>query len=264
MSQKCHSLLLRADAQAASDKRSTSTNSKNPSQDFIVDARKLTAEFIGTAFLLAAVVGSGIMADKLAGGSVGLALLCNTIPTGAILYVLITMLGPISGAHFNPAVTFGFWLKGDHATADVAPYFVAQIAGGIVGVLAAHVMFDEALFQLSTTDRTGVSQWAAEWVATFGLMLTILLTLRANPAAIPAAVGLYITSAYWFTSSTSFANPAVTIARSFSDTFAGINPMHMPVFIVVQLIGAVCAVAIAGFLLGRDENSAKTATTAAE
>jgi glycerol uptake facilitator-like aquaporin len=228
-----------------------------------VDARKLTAEFIGTAFLLAAVVGSGIMADNLAGGSVGLALLCNTIPTGAILYVLITMLGPISGAHFNPAVTFGFWLKGDHATSDIAPYVIAQIAGGIAGVLAAHIMFDEALLQLSQTDRTGVGQWFAEWVATFGLMFTIILTIRANASAVPAAVGLYITSAYWFTSSTSFANPAVTIARSFSDTFAGINPVHMPLFIAIQLVGAACAVAVAGYLLSDTAEAPEKAETSA-
>ncbi|MEM7778639.1 MAG: MIP/aquaporin family protein [Pseudomonadota bacterium] len=210
--------------------------------------RRLGAEVAGTAFLLAAVVGSGIMAEKLAGGNVALALLCNTIPTGAILFVIITMFGPISGAHFNPAVTFGFWLRGDIGARDSVAYVAAQIVGGIVGVVAAHIMFEQALLQISTTDRSGIGQWFAEWVATFGLMLTILLVLRAAPAMIPTAVGLYITSAYWFTSSTSFANPAVTIARGFSDTFAGIAPADVPLFIVVQLIGAAAAVATAAQL----------------
>ena len=214
--------------------------------------RRLLAEFIGTAFLLAAVVGSGIMAERLSPDSVAVALLCNTIPTGAILIVLITMLGPISGAHFNPAVTFGFWMRGEHAIRDVAPYLAAQVLGGIVGVLAAHGMFDEALFQLSAKDRTGPAQWFAEWVATFGLMLTIILTLKVKPEAVPAAVGLYITSAYWFTASTSFANPAVTVARAFSDTFAGINPAHVAAFIAAQLLGAVCAVLVARLLYPED------------
>jgi len=204
--------------------------------------RRLLAEFLGTAFLLAAVVGSGIMAERLSPDSVGLALLCNTIPTGAILIVLITMLGPISGAHFNPAVTFGFWMRREHATPDLAPYLAAQVAGGIAGVLAAHGMFEETLFQLSAKDRTGPAQWFAEWVATFGLMLTIILTLRVKPEAVASAVGLYITSAYWFTASTSFANPAVTIARAFTDTFAGIHPSHVLAFIAAQLLGAACAV----------------------
>ncbi len=214
--------------------------------------RRLTAEFIGTAFLLGAVVGSGIMAERLAGGNVGLALLCNTIPTGAILFVLITMFGPISGAHFNPAVTFGFWLKGDHATVDVVPYLAAQILGGIAGVLIAHVMFDEAVFQTSLKARAGIGQWTAEIVATFGLMLTILLTLRAAPSAVPSSVALFITSAYWFTSSTSFANPAVTIARGLSNTFAGIAPSNVPLFIAMQLVGAALAVAVAAALYPRD------------
>lgn len=210
--------------------------------------RRLLAEALGTAFLLAAVVGSGIMAEKLAGGNVALALLCNTIPTGAILFVLITMFGPISGAHFNPAVTFGFWVKGDFATADLVPYIAAQVLGGIAGVLAAHVMFDLAVFQLSETARSGAGQWFAEFVATFGLMLTILVTLRAAPAMVPTSVALYITSAYWFTASTSFANPAVTIARGLSDTFAGIAPVDVPAFILMQLIGAGVAVVVAGQL----------------
>lgn len=210
--------------------------------------QKLGAEFLGTAFLLATVVGSGIMAERLADGNVALALLCNTIPTGAILHVLITMLGPISGAHFNPAVTLTFYLKGNVQSSEALGFLIAQVVGGIIGVWAAHLMFDETLFQFSQKARTGGSQWFAEWVATFGLVTTILLTLRANAAAVPAAVGLYITAAYWFTASTSFANPAVTIARGLSDTFAGIDPTHVPVFIVAQLVGAVCALVVCNSL----------------
>lgn len=210
--------------------------------------QRLGAEFLGTAFLLATVVGSGIMAERLADGNVALALLCNTIPTGAILYVLITMLGPISGAHFNPAVTLAFYLKGNVQSREAAGFVIMQVVGGIIGVWAAHLMFDETLFQLSQKARSGGSQWFAEWVATFGLVTTILLTLRANAAAVPAAVGLYITAAYWFTASTSFANPAVTIARGVSDTFAGIDPSHVPMFIVAQLVGAVCALVVCNFL----------------
>ena len=210
--------------------------------------QKLGAEFLGTAFLLATVVGSGIMAERLADGNVALALLCNTIPTGAILYVLITMLGPISGAHFNPAVTLTFYLKGNVQSSEALGFLIAQVVGGIIGVWAAHLMFDETLFQFSQKARTGGSQWFAEWVATFGLVTTILLTLRANAAAVPAAVGLYITAAYWFTASTSFANPSVTIARGLSDTFAGIDPTHVPVFIVAQLVGAVCALVVCNFV----------------
>ena len=212
--------------------------------------QRLGAEFLGTTFLLATVVGSGIMAERLAGGNVAIALLGNTLPTGAMLVVLITMLGPISGAHFNPAVTAAFVLRGDLRASDGALYFAAQIAGAIVGVLAAHLMFDESVFQVSTKLRAGPAQWFSEWVATFGLMTTILLTLRAKPAAIPVSVGLYITAAYWFTSSTSFANPAVTIARALSDTFAGIRPFDVPPFIVAQLIGAIAAIYICRFLLG--------------
>ena len=212
-------------------------------------AQKLGAEFIGTAFLLATVVGSGIMGETLAGGNVAIALLGNTIPTGAILVVLITMLGPISGAHFNPAVTLVFALKKDITPSLASVYVVAQIVGGLVGVWAAHLMFDLSLFQTSEKFRTGGAQWFAEVVATFGLVFTILATLRASQAAVPMAVGLYITAAYWFTASTSFANPAVTIARSFSDTFAGIYPGHMPAFIIAQLIGAVLALAVCVWLL---------------
>ncbi|MCH9807218.1 MAG: aquaporin family protein [Alphaproteobacteria bacterium] len=207
------------------------------------------AEFLGTAFLLATVVGSGIMAERLAGGNVAIALLGNTIPTGAILYVLITMLGPISGAHFNPAVTLAFLIRGEISRNDAVVFIAIQIVAGLAGVLAAHAMFDETILQVSEKLRTGPSQWFAEVVATFGLVVTILLCLRSRPDAIPAAVGLYITSAYWFTASTSFANPAVTIARGFSNTFAGINPANVPAFIIAQLIGAVLAVYVARALL---------------
>lgn len=211
--------------------------------------QQLGAEFLGTAFLLATVIGSGMMAENLAGGNEALALLCNTIPTGAILFVLITMLGPISGAHFNPAVTFAFWLNGDLGRNAAVLYVVVQVIGGIVGVLAAHAMFDDAIFQISSKARSSGGQWFSEWVAAFGLVATILLTLRANAGAVPAAVGLYITAAYWFTASTSFANPAVTIARSFSDTFAGIMPLHAPAFIIAQLVGAACALYISKALM---------------
>lgn len=207
-------------------------------------SRKYAAEFIGTAFLLATVVGSGIMAERLSGGNVAIALLGNTIPTGAILAVLITMLGPVSGAHFNPAVTFVFFLRREITRTGGLLYVFMQIAGGIVGVWAAHLMFDETLFQFSQKARTGGAQWFAEGVATFGLVFTILATLKARQDAVAMAVGLYITAAYWFTASTSFANPAVTIARGLSDTFAGIRPGDVPLFVVAQLLGAFIALAI--------------------
>ena len=203
--------------------------------------RRLAAELIGTAFLLATVIGSGIMGETLSGGNVAVALLGNTIATGAILVVLILVFGPISGAHFNPAVTLAFLIRRDIGVRDSVLYVVTQVVGGLIGVYAAHVMFGEPGFSMSVTDRTGIGQWTGEFVATFGLVATILGCLRFRPEAIPYAVGLFITAGYWFTSSTSFANPAVTIARSFSDTFAGINPEHMPVFIVVQLVAAVAA-----------------------
>lgn len=202
---------------------------------------RLGAELVGTAFLLATVVGSGIMAEALAGGNVAIALLGNTIATGAILVVLITMLGPVSGAHFNPAVSLVFTLRGELGWKHMAAYIVVQIIGGLIGVAMAHLMFDETLIQFSQKVRSGPPQWIAEWVATFGLVFTILATIRANADKVAMAVGLYITAAYWFTASTSFANPAVTIARSFSDTFAGIRPVDMPLFIVAQLVGGVCA-----------------------
>jgi glycerol uptake facilitator-like aquaporin len=213
--------------------------------------RRLLAEWLGTAFLLAAVVGSGIMAQKLSGGNGALALLCNTIPTGAILVVLILIFGPLSGGHFNPAVTLAFVLRGELPWAVGGLYIVAQIAGGIAGVFAAHLMFELPVLQSSLTVRTGIGQWFAEGVATFGLLLTILGCIARTPGAVPYAVGLYITSAYWFTASTSFANPAVTIARSLSDTFAGIAPAGVVSFIAAQLLGAALAVTLSGWLWGR-------------
>lgn len=203
--------------------------------------RRLMAEWLGTFSLLATVVGSGIMAERLADGNVAVALLGNTIPTGAILVVLITVFGPISGAHFNPAVTLCFALRREIIPRDAVLYVGSQIFGGIVGVLAVHVMFEHPLIDPSTTPRTGMGQWAGEFVATFGLIGTILACLKAKPQAVPMAVGLYITAAYWFTSSTSFANPAVTIARGFSDTFAGIAPADVAAFIAVQLTAAILA-----------------------
>jgi glycerol uptake facilitator-like aquaporin len=185
------------------------------------------------------------MAENLAGGNVALALLANTIATGAILYVLIAMLGPISGAHFNPAVTLAFAVRREISAAMASAYVAAQVVGGALGAFAVHLMFDLPILQFSTKARQGIGQWTGELVATFGLVLTILLLLKHRPTAIPAAVGLYITSAYWFTSSTSFANPAITIVRSLSDTFAGIAPTDVPMFIAMQLAGALLAVGAA-------------------
>jgi glycerol uptake facilitator-like aquaporin len=204
-------------------------------------SQRLVAEGLGTAFLLAAVVGSGIMAERLAGGNQALALLCNTLPTGAILVVLITIFGPVSGAQFNPAVSLVFALRRNITWAEALSYSAAQVAGGVLGALLAHAMFEVPIFQISGTARTGPGQWIAEVVAAFGLILTILGCLARNAAALPMAVGLYITAAYWFTASTSFANPAVTIARSLSDTFAGIAPIDVPAFIVAQIAGALLA-----------------------
>ena len=210
--------------------------------------RRYVAECLGTAFLLAGVVGSGIMAAKLAGGNGALALLCNTLATGAILTVLILTFGPVSGAHFNPAVSIAMVLRRQLPTRVAAMYVGAQIIGGIVGVLAAHAMFELPLWQVSATVRTGYGQWLAEFVATFGLILTIFGCAARTPAAVPYAVGLYITAAYWFTASTSFANPAVTIARALSDTYAGIAPAGVMAFIVAQLSGTAAAVALARWL----------------
>ena len=211
--------------------------------------QRLAAEALGTALLLAVVVGSGIMGQRLAAGNDAIALLGNTVATGAGLVVLIWVFGPISGAHFNPAVSLVFALRRELAWAHAAAYAAVQALGGVLGVWAAHLMFAEPVLQVSTKLRDGPSQAFAEAVATFGLVLTILGTQRFRAEATPTAVGLYITSAYWFTASTSFANPAVTLARSLSDTFAGIAPGSAPAFIAAQLMGAVVALAVAGWLL---------------
>jgi glycerol uptake facilitator-like aquaporin len=210
--------------------------------------RRLAAEAVGTAFLLATVIGSGIMAQRLAGGNIALALLGNTLPTGAILVVLILVFGPISGAHFNPVVSLVFALRKELPWRDAIAYIALQIAGALVGVWVAHLMFELSVWQLSSTLRTGAGQWLAEAVATFGLLLTILGCLRGAANAVPYAVGLYITAAYWFTASTSFANPAVTVARAFSDTFAGIAPGHVLGFIIAQVLGAMAASLFARWL----------------
>ena len=210
--------------------------------------RRLVAEGLGSFFLFAGVLGSGVMAENLADGNMAVALLANTIATGAILYVLIVLLGPISGAHFNPAVTFAFLLRKEISWPHAGAYMAVQIAIGALGAWAVHLMFDLPILQFSTKIRTGTGQWAGELVATFGLVLTILGLLRYRAEAIPMAVALYITSAYWFTSSTSFANPAITIVRSLSDTFAGIAPADVPGFVIAQLLGAALAVLTARWL----------------
>jgi glycerol uptake facilitator-like aquaporin len=220
--------------------------------------RRVVAEALGTAILVATVVGSGIMADKLTDDT-ALALLGNTIPTGAILVVLITVLGPISGAHFNPAVTLVFALRREIEANAALAYVVVQIAGGIVGAFLAHAMFELPILQASATARTGAGQWIAEALAAFGLVFTILAGLRFRSDAIPWLVGLYITAAYWFTASTSFANPAVAIARAFSNTFAGIRPLDLPGFIVAELAGALIAMVLAGWLLATPDASAAQA-----
>jgi glycerol uptake facilitator-like aquaporin len=214
--------------------------------------RRAVAEGVGTAFLLATVIGSGVMALKLAGGNGALALLCNTIPTGAILTVLILTFGPLSGAHFNPVVSLAFALRGELPWSKAAVYVAAQLVGAVIGVWAAHLMFELPVWQFSATVRTGPGQWTAEAVATFGLVLVILGCLARQPASVPYAVGLYITAAYWFTASTSFANPAVTVARSLSDTFAGIAPAGVLAFVVCQIGGALLAVGLARWLWERD------------
>jgi glycerol uptake facilitator-like aquaporin len=218
--------------------------------------RRIFAEWLGTAFLLAAVVGSGIMAERLAGGNVALALLCNTIPTGAILVVLILIFAPLSGAHFNPAVSLAFAWRGELRWSVAAGYIAAQISGAIAGVWAAHLMFELPVWQFSITARSGQGQWVAEAIATFGLLLTIFGCAARTPAAIPYAVGLYITSAYWFTASTSFANPAVTIARSLSDTFAGIAPSGVIGFVGAQLAGMGAAILVGRWLWGVSSSAA--------
>lgn len=215
-------------------------------------SRQLSAEALGTALLLIGVVGSGIMAERLSGGNIALALLANAIATGAILYVIISIFGPISGAHFNPAVTLAFLLRGEITALQALGYAATQIAAGVVGVWLTHAMFDLSILQVSTTERTGPAQWLAEIVATFGLVTVIFGGIRHRPDAVPALVAMYITGAYWFTASTSFANPAVTIARSFTDSFAGIEPAHAPMFILMQFVGAGLAVIVARHLFAHD------------
>ncbi len=204
-------------------------------------ARRLAAEGIGSFFLFAAVIGSGVMAEALAGGNVAVALIGNTLATGAMLFVLITMLGPISGAHFNPAVSLVFASRGELPWRDAAAFIAVQLLGGVLGAWAAHLMFDLPILQYSIKARSGIGQWTGEALATFGLILTIIGTVRHRPAWVPASVALYITSAYWFTSSTSFANPAITVVRSISDSFAGIAPHDVPMFVLAQFIGAAAA-----------------------
>ena len=215
-------------------------------------SRRLAAEVIGTALLLATVVGSGIMAEALAGGNVAIALLGNTLPTGAILVVLILMLGPVSGAHFNPSVTLSFLIRREISLPDDGLYVIAQVIGGLAGVVTAHLMFDLAPLQVSENLRASNGLWLAEVVATFGLVATILACVKFRAEAVPYAVGLYITAAYWFTASTSFANPAVTIARIFTDSFSGILPAHMPAFIACHILGAGLATLLFGWLLTGD------------
>ncbi len=207
----------------------------------ISTSRRIAAEFLGTAFLLAAVVGSGIMGASLAGGNVAITLLANTLATGSALVALILTFGPISGAHFNPAVSLAEAMQGNLAWKLVPAYFIAQCSGAMVGVWAAHLMFAQRVMQISTHVRSGPAQLFSEFVATFGLLIVIFGCSRARPAAIPFAVGAYITAAYWFTASTSFANPAVTLARSFTNTFAGIRPQDAPAFIATQFVGAILA-----------------------
>ena len=204
-------------------------------------SRAICAETIGSFLLFATVIGSGIMGERLSGGNVAMALLGNTLATGAMLFVLITMLGAVSGAHFNPVVTMVAALRGEIGGADALGHVTAQLLGGIIGVWAAHLMFGLPVLEISTKVRTGIGQWASEAIATFGLLLTIIGTVKMRPNWVPASVALYITAAYWFTSSTSFANPAITIARSLSDTFAGIAPANVPGFIVAQIVGALAA-----------------------
>ena len=211
-------------------------------------AKRLAAEALGTGLLVATVIGSGIMAERLSGGNIAIALLGNTIPTGAILVVLITIFGPLSGAHFNPVVSLAFALRRSLPVSDLLPYVAVQIAGGIVGTWAAHLMFDLPVWQISTHVRSGGAQWFSESIATFGLLLTIFGCLASAPKSVPVAVGLYITAAYWFTASTSFANPAVTIARALTDTFSGIAPSNVPLFIAAQIGGMVVATMLAIWL----------------
>ncbi len=211
-------------------------------------SQRLAAEALGTGLLVATVIGSGFMGETLADGNDAIALLGNTLATGAILFVLITIFANVSGAHFNPAVTLGFVIRRELRLTHALQYIAAQVAGGILGAMLAHAMFALPLVQSATNARTGGAQWLAEGVATFGLLLTIYGCVRFRPHAVAAAVGLYITAGYWFTASTSFANPAVTIGRTLTDTFSGIRPMDAPGFIAAQLIGAVLATWLAMWL----------------
>jgi glycerol uptake facilitator-like aquaporin len=214
----------------------------------------LIAEFLGTLLLLAIVVGSGIMGERLAEGNAAIALLANAAATAGGLYVLIVLFGPLSGAHFNPAVTLAMRVRGEALPAPAAAYVVVQVAGAVLGVLLAHAMFEAAWWQPGTRVRTGAAQWLSEGVATFGLLLTIVLGVRFRERAVPALVAAYIFAAYWFTASTSFANPAVTLARALTQTFAGIRPADVPVFVLAQLFGAGLAVLVAGLLLPRQSS----------
>jgi glycerol uptake facilitator-like aquaporin len=221
-------------------------------------SRRLAAEFLGTALLLAVVVGSGIMGERLAGGNDAVALLGNTIATGAGLVVLILIFGPVSGCHINPAVTLSFLMRGEIPRGDAALYLLVQVIGAVAGVVVAHLMFDHPLLPGGIKVRTGGGQWLGEAVATFGLVLTIMGCLRFRAAAVPYAVGLYITAGYWFTSSTSFANPAVTLARALTDTFAGIRPLDAPLFIVAEIGGAILATAFSLWLFAGAQEGAPT------
>ena len=214
-------------------------------------AKRIAAEALGSFFLFATVIGSGIMAANLSAGNDAVALLGNTLATGAILFVLITMLGPVSGAHMNPAVSLVAAARRELSWRDAGCYILVQIGLGILGAWAAHLMFDLPTLQLSVKARTGLGQWAGEAIATFGLILTILGTARHRPSAVPASVALYIVAAYWFTSSTSFANPAITIARSLSNSFSGIAPQDVPPFVIAQLLGAMCGALLARLLFDR-------------
>ncbi|MDQ3447440.1 MAG: aquaporin family protein [Pseudomonadota bacterium] len=219
--------------------------------------QRLAAEALGSALLLAAVVGSGIMGERLAGGNVAIALIANTAATGAMLFVLITMFGPVSGAHFNPAVSVVAALQRNITWSVCAAYVAAQVAGALIGVAAAHVMFEMPIVQVSLKQRSGTAQLFSEFIATFGLITCILATVRFAPSRTAAAVAVYITAAYWFTASTSFANPAVTLARSVTDTFAGIRPIDAPAFIAAQLCGALAAMLVMSWLLSPRDRPAR-------
>lgn len=218
--------------------------------------RDFWAEAIGSFFLFCTVIGSGIMAEQLAGGNVAIALLDNTLATGAMLFVLIGMFGPMSGAHFNPAVTLVFRLRGELTSATALRLIAGQFAGGIPGVWAAHLMFGHPMFELSSKARTGTGQWAGEFIATFGLVFVILGTIRHRPQAVPANVALFIVAAYWFTSSTSFANPAITVVRALTDSFAGIAPADVPAFVIAQLCGALAALLVGRIIFSTEETAA--------